>query len=275
MEQIICVRYVKNAKVGYVNKGKYDLKIGDSVLVDTGSDTLLAKVASFKDKNALPEKVEIKDIYKVATSDDLNKIRSNEKEAKEALKFAREEASKLKLSMKILTAEYNLDKSKIVFYFTAEDRIDFRELVRILASFVRTRVELRQIGPRDEVTLYESLGMCGRETCCRKHLKEFKSITIKDAKEQGLQINMEKLSGVCGKLMCCLKYEEEEYKENQKNLPRYNDIVKVIETGEEGRVCNLDILKMKVKVKFGDTRENERYEVFTPDKLSWKKKNLE
>ena len=120
--------------------------------------------------------------------------------------------------------------------------------------------------------MYENLGMCGKEVCCRKHLKDFKSVTIKDAKEQGLQINMDKLSGACGKLMCCLKYEEEEYKENQKNLPKYNELVEVKETLETGRVCNLDILNMKVKVKFGDSRENERFEVFDADKLSWKKR---
>ena len=142
-----------------------------------------------------------------------------------------------------------------------------------MASEVKTRVELRQIGPRDEVKMYESLGMCGKEVCCRTHLNDFKSVTIKDAKEQGLQINMEKLSGTCGKLMCCLKYEAEEYRENLKNLPKYNEIVKVKETKEEGKVCNLDILKMKIKVKFGDSRENERIETFNPSELIWKKRD--
>ncbi len=272
MEQILCVRYIKNAKLDYIFSKNNNEKVGDSLIIETENGSRLGKVIKVIDKESLPSTLQSKKAYKIATSDDLKKIRKNEEEASEMLKFARKKANNLGLGMKFLTAEYTFDKSKIVFYFTAEDRIDFRELVKILAAEVRTRVELKQIGPRDEVKLYETIGMCGIETCCRTHLKDFKSVTIKDAKEQGLQINMDKLSGACGKLMCCLKYEEEEYKENQKNLPKYNELVKVNETGEEGRVCNLDILKMKVKVHFGDTRENERYEVFDVNEISWKKK---
>ncbi|MBR1883984.1 MAG: stage 0 sporulation protein [Clostridia bacterium] len=270
--KVLCVRYVKNARIDYVDPKNYIFKIGDSVVIETERGLEIAKIIKLKDRESLDSSIEIKKICRPASIDDLKKEKENDIEAKEFLKVAKKEAKKLDLNMKFLLAEYTLDKSKLTLYFTSDDRVDFRELVKVLAAMVKTRIELRQIGPRDEIKMYANLGMCGREVCCKTHLKDFKSVTIKDAKEQGLQINMEKLSGACGKLMCCLRYEEEEYKENQKNMPKYNEIVKVIETGEEGKVCNLDILNMRVKVKFGDTRENERYENFDVDKLSWKRK---
>ncbi len=272
MEEILCVRMIKIAKLEYVDADGRDLKVGDSLIIDTDRGLEIGKIVKKIAKNDVPQNYEIKQIYRVATSEDMKKMRKNDEDAKKILIFAKNEAKKFKLSMKFLVAEYTFDKSKIILYFTSEDRVDFRELVKSIASEVKTRVELRQIGPRDEIKMFENLGMCGRKTCCRAYLNDFKSVTIKDAKEQGLQINMDKLSGACGKLMCCLKYEEEEYKENQKNLPKYNELVKVIKTGEEGRVCNLDILKMKVKVKFGDNREDERFETFDSSELSWKKR---
>ena len=273
LEKILCVRYIRDAKIDYIDPLKYIVKIGDSVVIDNEKGLEIAKVVKVVDKDTLDKSININKIVRVASKEDIKAQKENEADAREFLKFAKNEANKLNLDMKFLTAEYTLDRSKITLYFTADDRVDFRELVRILAQEGRTRIELRQIGPRDELKLYPNLGMCGKECCCRTHLQEFKSVTIKDAKEQGLQINMDKLSGACGKLMCCLKYEEEGYKENQKNMPKYNELVKVIETGEEGRVYNLDILKMKVKVKFGDTKENEYFDTFSVDQLTWKEKN--
>ncbi len=272
MDSILCVRFTRNAKIEYVDSSKFTLKVGDSVIIETDRGLEIGKVVKIIGKDSIKDDVQIKKIVRVASKDDIKKERDNYLEAKQMLKKAKIESSKLGLGMKFLASEYTLDKSKLIFYFTSEDRVDFRELVRILASEVKTRIELRQIGPRDEVKMYENLGMCGREVCCRTHLKDFKSVAIKDAKEQGLQINMDKLSGACGKLMCCLKYEEEEYRENQKNLPKYNEVVKVKETGETGRVSNLDILKMKVKVRFGDSKDNERFETFDSNDLSWKSK---
>ena len=136
-------------------------------------------------------------------------------------------------------------------------------------------MRLRQIGPRDETKLYSCLGMCGKEICCRTHLQDFEPVTIKMAKEQGLQINMSKLSGSCGKLMCCLKYEEEAYKDNLKELPRVGDFVEVRESRETGKVVNVDILGLKVKVKFGETKEDERYEVYHAKELKWRSRRKE
>ena len=174
--------------------------------------------------------------------------------------------------MKLLAAEYTFDASKLTFYFVAEERVDFRELVKSLASKYKARIELRQIGPRDEIKSYPNLGMCGKEVCCRTYLQDFESVTIKMAKEQGLQINMAKLSGACGKLMCCLKYEEEAYKENLEKLPKVGDIVEVEGEEEKGKVIGLDILRLKVKVKFGTSRDDERYETYPVDMLKWNNK---
>ena len=172
--------------------------------------------------------------------------------------------------MKLLTAEYTLDGTKLTIYFVSEDRVDFRELVKIIASKYRARIELRQVGPRDEVREYPTLGMCGREVCCRTHLQDFDPVTIKMAKEQGLQINMSKLSGACGKLMCCLRYEEELYKENLKKLPKVGEIVRVKGEKERGKVTAVDILNLNVKVRFGiDDEDEERYETYPVDKIKW------
>ena len=219
-----------------------------------------------KDKN-----IDIEKEFRVATKKDLDIIRLNEEKANEALVFCKEQVKKLKLDMKLLSAEYTFDMSKLTFYFVAEERIDFRELVRILASEYRARIELRQIGPRDEIKVYPNLGMCGREVCCRSFLQDFEPVTIKMAKDQGLQINMSKLSGACGKLMCCLKYEEEAYKENLSRLPKVGEIVKVDGESEKGKVVNIDILKLRVKVKFSGDGEEERFEIYPVEKITWKK----
>ena len=271
MEKLLCVRYTKNAKIDYAYPKNFILKIGDTVVIESERGLELAKVVKIVDDNKTIDKNNIKNIERQATKEDFKQEKENEEDAREFLKFAKKEAENLDLSMKFLLAEYTLDKSKLLLYFTAEDRVDFRELVKVLASEAKTRIELRQIGPRDELKMYANLGMCGKEVCCRTHLKDFQSVTIKDAKEQGMQINMDKLSGACGKLMCCLKYEEESYKENSQNMPKFNELVTVKETGEEGRVCNLDILNMKVKVKFGDSKENESIDVFDVKDLEWKK----
>lgn len=273
LDKILCVRYIRDAKIDYVNPHNIIVKIGDSIIVENDKGIEIAKVVKIVSKDSLDESIQINKIVRIASKDDLKNQKENEDDARNFLKFAKKEAEKLNLDMKFLTAEYTLDRSKLTLYFTADDRVDFRELVRVLAQEGKTRIELRQIGPRDELKLYPNLGMCGKECCCRTHLQEFKSVTIKDAKEQGLQINMDKLSGACGKLMCCLKYEEEAYKENLKNMPKYGESVKVKETSEEGKVYNIDILKMKVKVKFGDSKENEYFEVYSPDELTWKGKN--
>lgn len=275
MENIIGVRFKKTGKLYYFNSLQFGFKIGDNVIANTERGEELGRVVKILKKDELKEDVEIEDVIKPATKKDLEIFKENEKKAEEALKYCKEQVKSLKLDMKILAAEYTFDTTKLTFYFVSEGRVDFRELVKILASKYKSRIELRQIGPRDEIKVYPNLGMCGKEVCCRTYLQDFEPVTIKMAKEQGLQINMAKLSGACGKLMCCLKYEEEAYKENLKKLPKIGEIVTVEGEEEKGKVVNVDILKLKVKVKFGLNHEDERFDVFPVDKVFWNKKEEE
>lgn len=275
MKNIIGVRLKKNGKLFFFDALDNTLEVSDNVLVETERGEELARVVKILTESEINEEKEYEKIIRKATNEDIEKIKENEEKAKEALAFCRNEAKKLGLTMKILMAEYTFDASKLIIYFVSEERVDFRELVKVIASKYRARIELRQIGPRDETKLYSCLGMCGKEICCRTHLQDFEPVTIKMAKEQGLQINMSKLSGSCGKLMCCLKYEEEAYKDNLKELPRVGDLVEVKKSKETGKVVNIDILGLKVKVKFGETKEDERYEVYHAKELKWRPRRKE
>lgn len=272
MENIIGVRFRKTGKLYYFNPLQFGFRIGDSIIANTERGEELGRVVKILKKEELKEDVEIKNIIKPATKKDLEIFKENEKKASEALEYCKEEAKKLELDMKVLAAEYTFDTTKLTFYFVSEGRVDFRELVKVLAAKYKSRIELRQIGPRDEIKVYPNLGMCGKEVCCRTYLQDFESVTIKMAKEQGLQINMSKLSGACGKLMCCLKYEEDAYKENLKKLPKVGELVTIEGEEEKGKVTNVDVLKLRVKVKFGTTHEDERFDVFPVEKVSWHKK---
>lgn len=265
--KIIAVRFKKTGKMQYFDPLKYKFSINDSVIAKTERGEEIGRVVKILDKDYLSNKIEINKILRPASKKDFEELKKREIKAKEVADFCRKEAKRLKLDMKILTAEYILDGTKLTVYFSAEDRIDFRELVKSLASKYKTRIELRQIGPRDEIKSYPTLGMCGREVCCRTFLQDFDPVTIKMAKEQGLQINMSKLSGACGKLMCCLRYEEEAYKENLKYLPKVGSFVKVKGEREEGKVVSVDILGKKVKVKFGKDKEDERFEMYNADMI--------
>jgi cell fate regulator YaaT (PSP1 superfamily) len=268
--KVIGVRFKKTGKLVYLDPLKFGFRIGDLVVAKTEHGEELARVVKIIDRDSLSKDIVIDKIIKPATKKDLEIQNQNEKRALEALEFCREQVKKLNLNMKLLSAEYTFDNSKLMFYFSSEDRVDFRELVKILATNYKSRIELRQIGPRDEVKVYPNLGICGRELCCRSFLQEFEPVTIKMAKEQGLQINMPKLSGACGKLMCCLRYEEEAYKENLDKLPKIGEYVSVEGEPEKGKVVNLDILKLTVKVKFGETHEEERFETYPVEKIKFK-----
>ncbi len=270
------IRFRKTGKLSFYISENDDIKVSDNVVAETEKGEEIGIVAKVMDINENENKLE--KIKRIATKEDLKNQANMNNKAKEALKFCKEQAKKLELDMKVLTAEYTLDGSKLTIYFVSEDRVDFRELVKIIASKYRARIELRQIGPRDEVREYPTLGMCGKEVCCRTHLQNFEPVTIKMAKEQGLQINMSKLSGACGKLMCCLRYEEELYKENLKKLPKVGEIVKVKGEKERGKVTAVDILNLTVKVRFGlDDEDEERYESYPVEELKWtpKKKQIE
>ena len=268
---VIGVRFKKTGKLCYFNPMKYTFKIGDSIIATTDRGQEIGRVVKILDKDTVSKNVEVKNIIRPTSRKDLEVYKNCEEKAKEALKFCREEAKKQGLNMKILSAEYTLDMSKLTIYFVSEERVDFRELVKVLASEYKSRIELRQIGSRDEVKEFPTLGMCGKEVCCRTFLQDFDPVTIKMAKEQGLQINMSKLSGACGKLMCCLRYEEDAYKENIEKLPKVGSMVKIKENKTEGKVVSTDILRLRVKVKFGETREDEYYETYDVKDVIWKK----
>lgn len=269
-DKIIGVRFKKTGKLVYLDPLKFGFRIGDSIIANTERGEEIGRVVKIVDKDTMPSDIKIDKIIKPATKKDLEIQKQNEEKANEALEFCRKEAKKLKLDMKLLAADYTFDTSKLTFYFTAEDRVDFRDLVKTLASNYKSRIELRQIGPRDEVKMHPNLGICGKEVCCRSYLQDFEPVTIKMAKDQGLQINMPKLSGACGKLMCCLRYEQEAYKENLEKLPKMGEMVKVQGEDEQGKVVGLDILKLKVKVKFGTSHEDERFETYPVDMVKFK-----
>jgi len=271
-DKIIGVRFKKTGKLVYLDPLKFGFRIGDSIIANTERGEELGRVVKIVDKDTMPSDIKIDKIIKPATKKDLEIQKQNEENANKALDFCKKEAKKLNLDMKLLAADYTFDTSKLTFYFTAEDRVDFRDLVKTLAANYKSRIELRQIGPRDEVKMHPNLGICGKEVCCRSYLQDFEPVTIKMAKDQGLQINMPKLSGACGKLMCCLRYEQEAYKENLEKLPKMGEMVKVQGEDEQGKVVGLDILKLKVKVKFGTTHEDERFETYTVDMVKFKKR---
>lgn len=269
MEKVIGVRLKKTGKLAYYNPMSFGFRIGDNVIVLTSKGEEIGRVVKIIDKDQAPQGVEIQNIVKPATKKDIEISKENEKKAEDALIFCKLKAKELNLNMKLLFAEYTFDLSKLTIYFVAEERIDFRELVKLIASEYRARIELRQIGPRDEIKIYPNLGICGKEVCCRTFLEDFEPVTIKMAKEQGLQINMTKLSGACGKLMCCLKYEEEAYKENLKLLPKIGDFINVKAENVSGKVIGVDILTLNVKVRFGTGKEDEKYEKYHINDITW------
>lgn len=258
-EKVIGVRLPSTGKLSYYSVGDFLFNVGDLAVVETERGLEIGRiVCKLKRDDKRLVNVSIASVVRPATKADKEKLRELKEKSKLALDTCKSMVKRLKLDMKLITASYTLDESKLIFYFTAEERVDFRELVKELASQYKTRIELRQVGARDEVKEYPMLGVCGRELCCRTFLPDFESVTIKTAKEQGLQINMQKLSGCCGKLKCCIKYEEEAYKEKMKGLPKVGEIVEF--EGEKAKVVSQDILSQKVKLKIGEPGE-ERFVV--------------
>lgn len=252
MREIIGVRFKKSGKIYFFDPRKKYLKIGDYVIVETSMGEEYAEVVIANKK--MPEErlnTELKPIIRVATKQDRIHNQENKKKEKEAFEICKKNIKKHKLEMNLIDVEYKFDNSKMIFYFTADGRIDFRELVKDLAAIFRTRIELRQIGVRDEVKRIGGNGVCGRELCCCSFLGNFETVSIKMAKEQNISLNPAKISGNCGRLMCCLKYEQEVYEEKLKKLPKVGAIVKVPEEGE-GIVDSIETLKEIVRVKFKD-----------------------
>ena len=248
MIKVIGVRFRKAGKIYYFSPKEYEIKVGDNVIVETARGVEYGKVVIASKEISEEEIISpLKEVIRVATNEDDEKERANKEKEKEAFKICLEKIKKHNLEMKLIDCEYTFDNNKVLFYFTADGRIDFRELVKDLASVFRTRIELRQIGVRDETKILGGIGSCGRPLCCNTHLSEFIPVSIKMAKEQNLSLNPTKISGVCGRLMCCLKHEEEVYEEANSKMPEVGDTVTTVD-GLKGEVHSISVLKQMVRV---------------------------
>lgn len=248
MVNVIGVRFKPAGKTYYFDPLDFDIKQGDSVIVETSrgieyGEVVMSKKTIDNDQFKKP----LKGVIRIATEEDTEKSKRNRELEKEAYKICLEKIQNHKLEMKLVEVEYTFDGNKILFYFTADGRIDFRELVKDLAMVFKTRIELRQIGVRDEAKTLGSIGVCGRGLCCSQFLGEFAPVSIKMAKEQGLSLNPSKISGTCGRLMCCLKNEQSSYEELLKITPKVGAFVKTPEC--KGYVEEVNLITGKLKIK--------------------------
>ena len=254
MKTIVGIRFKKPGKIYFFDPGDIEFKLKDYAIVETSVGEEYAEVAMANKQ--IPEERIVAPLRKVirkATYKDRKHYEENKRKEKEAFKVAENKIKKHKLKMNLTDVEYKFDNSKITFYFTSDGRVDFRELVKDLAAIYKTRIELRQIGVRDEVRRIGGNGVCGRELCCCSFLNNFDAVSIKMAKEQNLSLNPSKISGNCGRLMCCLKYEQEAYEEKLDRMPKIGAIVK---TGDgEGTVDSIETLKEIVRVKLEDKED--------------------
>lgn len=263
MIKVIGVRFRNAGKIYYFDPMSLEVKTGDHVIVETARGIEYGYVV-LGCREVEDEKViqPLKPVIRMATkADDEVEKRNHEKE-KDAFKICKEKIKKHGLQMKLIDAEYTFDNNKVLFYFTADGRIDFRELVKDLASVFKTRIELRQVGVRDETKIVGGIGICGRTLCCHSYLSEFIPVSIKMAKEQNLSLNPTKISGVCGRLMCCLKNEEETYEELNSKLPNVGDFV-TTDDNLKGEVHSVSVLRqlVKVVVTIKDEKEIREYKV--------------
>ena len=261
MKRIIGVRFKRLGKIYFFDPKWLEVKKGENVVVETAQGEEIAEVVIpnrmiDEEKLANP----LKKVLRLASTRDLKHAEDCRKKEKEAFELCNKKIKEHKLEMTLTDVEYKFDNSKILFYFTADGRIDFRDLVKDLAAVYKTRIELRQIGVRDEVKRIGGNGVCGRELCCCSFLNDFETVSIKMAKEQNISLNPSKISGNCGRLMCCLKYEQEAYEEKLKKLPNIGAIVKTPEG--QGEVDGVETLKeiVKVKIKDGEIYKFKRFE---------------
>ncbi len=272
MVKVIGVRFRTAGKIYFFDPGRFHIKKGNHVIVETARGIEYGTVVS-NPKEMEEDKIiqPLKPVLRIATPKDEEQEAANKEKEKDAFKICLEKIKKHGLDMKLIDAEYTFDNNKVLFYFTADGRIDFRELVKDLASVFKTRIELRQIGVRDETKIVGGIGICGRALCCHTYLSEFIPVSIKMAKEQNLSLNPTKISGVCGRLMCCLKNEEETYEELNRRLPNVGDYV-TTDDGYKGEVHSVNVLRQLVKVIIvkDDEREIQEYRV---DQLRFKRKH--
>lgn len=272
MVKVIGVRFRTAGKIYFFDPLNFQVKRGDHVIVETARGVEYGMVVSAP-KEVEEDKVvqPLKAVLRIATERDDAQEKANKEKEKEAFQICLEKIQKHGLEMKLIDAEYTFDNNKVLFYFTADGRIDFRELVKDLAAVFKTRIELRQIGVRDETKIRGGIGSCGRPLCCHTHLSEFIPVSIKMAKEQNLSLNPTKISGVCGRLMCCLKHEEDTYEELNRSLPNVGDFV-TCQDGLKGEVASVNVLRQLVKVIVEVNDEKELHE-YKAEELSFKKKH--
>ena len=259
--KVIGVRFRTAGKIYYFSPQEFSIKRGDHVIVETARGIEFGTVVMPPTEMEGSKVIQpLKPVLRLAAEKDLEQEASNKVKEKEAFQICQEKIKKHKLEMKLIDAEYTFDNNKVLFYFTADGRIDFRELVKDLAAVFKTRIELRQIGVRDETKIVGGIGICGRPLCCHSYLAEFAPVSIKMEKEQNLSLNPTKISGVCGRLMCCLNNEEEIYEELNRKLPNVGDYV-TTDDGLKGEVQSVNILRqlVKVLVEVNDEKELKEY----------------
>lgn len=275
MKKLVGITFRRQCKVYTFDSKELELKRGDKVVVETVQGKELGTVV-LPTYEAEDEKVpeDLKSVDRVATTEDLEKQRQNEEQEKNAIGIAKEKINAHGLPMKLIRAEYTFDKSKLTLFFISDGRVDFRELVKDLAGTFRTRIELRQIGPRDETRLVGGLGVCGRELCCASWLSNFEPVSIKMAKAQNLSLNAEKISGMCNHLMCCLRNEIDTYEYLNAALPKIGWKVHTMD-GRTGVVKAVNVLKQRVTVLFEDKNDSFTQEEFAVAELKFKRENPE
>lgn len=262
MIKVIGVRFKKAGKIYYFDPNGLNINKGNFVVVETARGIEFGEcVIGIKEIPETDIVAPLKSVIRVATEKDVEKHNSNKVKEKDALDICLKKIEEHKLNMKLIDVEYTFDNNKVIFYFTADGRVDFRELVKDLATIFKTRIELRQIGVRDEAKMLGGLGPCGRPLCCSTFLGDFASVSIKMAKEQNLSLNPTKISGICGRLMCCLNYEQSTYEDIRKRLPKVGSIVNIGETNAE--VIGNNTVKENVKVRYrrGDEEIIEEFKI--------------
>nr|WP_075573882.1 stage 0 sporulation family protein [Ezakiella massiliensis] len=270
MVRVVGVQFNDSGKIYSFDSLDLDIKVGDGVVVETihGKELGFAREASYdRDEEEIGR--QLKPVIRVATEYDLERYRENVIKASEASEVFKDLVAKHNLDMKLVDCAYTFDNQKLLFYFTSDGRVDFRELVKELAYIYKTRIELRQIGVRDGARMLGGLGPCGQELCCSRFLKDFDNVTIRMAKDQGLSLTPSKISGMCGRLMCCLRYEQDVYEERLKELPDLKEIV--ITPEGEGKVVERYAIKDEVKVQI-EKNDSFEYHIFSVDDLKKKYK---
>jgi cell fate regulator YaaT (PSP1 superfamily) len=260
LSRVIGVRFKKAGKIYYFNPGPLPLTAGNTVIVETSRGQEFGEVVTEIKEVAEGDLVlPLKMVVRMAAEGDYQKVLENRRKEEEAFRLCQEKIGKHNLDMKLVDVEYTFDRSKIIFYFTADGRVDFRELVKDLATVFRTRIELRQIGVRDEAKMIGGLGTCGRELCCCTFLGDFEPVSIRMAKDQNLSLNPTKISGICGRLMCCLRYESDTYEDAKEDFPHVGDAV--ITPEGTGKVQSINVMKKTVTVKIDESHKHFDYPV--------------